>query len=181
MLARATESGWGNPMWDATDVQAGGVMPGEAQLLYGLVRALQPELILEVGTSHGYSTLHLAQAAKDNAHGKVHTVEINAARQADAIANIEAARLSKWVEFHHEIHADRYDLAFYDAAHELEDVEQYFSQTGEPPRTVIIHDAAWKGHAVEFAARHGYSMAMFKTSFAGLAILVRPFDFLIPG
>lgn len=50
------------------------------ELLGGLVRALQPEIVVETGTAFGYGALHIAQALKANGHGKLYTFEIDLER-----------------------------------------------------------------------------------------------------
>ena len=54
-----------------------------AKLLGMLVRTQHSQHILEIGTSTGYSTLWLAEAAK-SVSAKVQTLEINAFRSAQA-------------------------------------------------------------------------------------------------
>lgn len=68
-------------------------------LLDLLVRALKPKRILELGTSNGYSTLWLAQAARD-CGGRVITIEALAKKQAYARAALEKAGIAGAVEFH---------------------------------------------------------------------------------
>src|SRR5580693_1402701 len=50
------------------------------RLLYTLVRAARPALVVEFGTSFGISTLHLAAAVRDNGTGRVITTELSAAK-----------------------------------------------------------------------------------------------------
>src|SRR6266550_3308645 len=47
------------------------------RFLATIVTALDPELVLEVGTAIGYSTLHMAEALR---HGRIVTLEIDALR-----------------------------------------------------------------------------------------------------
>ena len=47
----------------------------EGQLLYALVRILQPELVVEIGTHLGCSTTHMAAAVMKNGVGKVITCD----------------------------------------------------------------------------------------------------------
>lgn len=54
-----------------------------AQLISQLIRMQQAQSILEIGTSTGYSTLWLAEAAQATG-GQVITVEIDAKRSAEA-------------------------------------------------------------------------------------------------
>lgn len=173
LLAVSRPSAWGGPCFSPVDDSSGGVAPGEAQFLYGLVRALRPAVVLEVGTSYGWSGLHLADGLRANGQGRLHTVEVNAERQAAARANFDIHDLSEWVEFHHTIPAlERVDLAFLDALHTTEDVRAYLAAL--PPRVglVAIHDALWQGH-VERAIEGTFWKALYLpgTSEMGLALL----------
>ena len=75
-------------------------MPLEAcKLLYLLARTFGAKHMLELGTSIGYSTLWLAEAAKANS-GTVETIDYFEDRQDEAKNNIDAACLTAYVEFH---------------------------------------------------------------------------------
>lgn len=63
-----------NPYYSAND--DGGVEYETGEFLYGLVRLLKPENILETGTYTGISALYMAQAMKDNGKGSMITLEI---------------------------------------------------------------------------------------------------------
>jgi hypothetical protein len=60
------------------DREGQGVHPEEAAMLYLLVRALQPQSVLETGTYKGYSTSEIARAIKLNGSGHLVTVDIAA-------------------------------------------------------------------------------------------------------
>jgi predicted O-methyltransferase YrrM len=66
--------------------------PESAELLGVLVRALGPRALLELGTSNGYSTLWLADAA-EAVGGRLVSVEIDAARTEQAREQLERAGL----------------------------------------------------------------------------------------
>jgi predicted O-methyltransferase YrrM len=68
--------------------------------LNGLIKALQPRRLLELGTSNGYSTVWLAEAARA-VGGKVVTIEALEKKQAYARAAIAKAGLAGVVEFRH--------------------------------------------------------------------------------
>jgi predicted O-methyltransferase YrrM len=61
------------------------------KLLYGLVRAMRPETVVEFGASYGISTLYLAAAAADNGTGHVFTTELSKKKAAAARANLDEA------------------------------------------------------------------------------------------
>lgn len=67
--------------------------PAVAQLLYLLILQKCAKTIVEFGTSHGYSTIHLAAAA-DRTDGHVYTVDAMPEKTAFAAANLESAGLS---------------------------------------------------------------------------------------
>ena len=45
-------------------------------LFYGLVKVMQPELIVELGTSSGYSAHHMARALKENQKGRINCYDL---------------------------------------------------------------------------------------------------------
>ena len=66
--------------------------PSVAQLLYLLILQQGARTIVEFGTSHGYSTIHLAAAAEQT-DGQVHSVDLMPEKTAFATGNLEAAGL----------------------------------------------------------------------------------------
>jgi len=68
------------------------------QFLNTLVKSAKSKTILEIGTSYGYSTVWLAEAASHTG-GKVITLEIDEQKVAFAKKKIEEAGLEDYVEF----------------------------------------------------------------------------------
>jgi len=68
------------------------IAPAVAQLLYFLVVSRGARVIVEFGTSHGYSTIHLAAAA-ERTDGHVHSVDVMPEKAAQARVNLERAGL----------------------------------------------------------------------------------------
>ncbi len=91
--------------------------PESAALLSLLVRAIQPRRMLELGTSNGYSTLWLADAARDAGSAFV-SVEIDTERTAQALTNLGRAELEREVELQTE-DAGRFLARSEDAAWDL--------------------------------------------------------------
>ena len=77
-------------MRDAFSLKA--LAPAVAQLLYLLILQKSAKAIVEFGTSHGYSTIHLAAAA-DRTDGHVYSVDSMPEKTAFARENLEAAGL----------------------------------------------------------------------------------------
>jgi predicted O-methyltransferase YrrM len=98
--------------------------PEDAKFLYLLARIGGFTRCLELGTSIGFSTLHLAQAASEQ-KGHITTIDASQERQAEAQQNISAAGLAPFVTFKlgdaltvlEELcqQGQRYDLIFLDA------------------------------------------------------------------
>jgi predicted O-methyltransferase YrrM len=74
------------------------VGPDTAQLLQILIRSTGAKSILEIGTSYGYSTLWLADAARA-VNGRVTTLEVADYKSAYASEALGRAGLSQYVDF----------------------------------------------------------------------------------
>jgi predicted O-methyltransferase YrrM len=92
------------------------------EFLSVLARATAARSILEIGTSNGYSTLWLAEAARDMG-GRVTTVELSDSKVALASANFARAGLASVIELVHgdatsvltRSAADAFDFVFLDS------------------------------------------------------------------
>jgi predicted O-methyltransferase YrrM len=102
------------------------VEPETAELLGVLVRAMRATRVLEIGTSNGYSTIWLADAA-EAVDGTVLSLEIEAERTAQADDNLRHAGVADRVELRTQDAAealrsfadDAFDLIFLDAERPL--------------------------------------------------------------
>lgn len=74
------------------------IEPESAHLLGMLIRAQQAQKILEIGTSAGYSTLWLAEAAQSTA-GRVTTIELDLERSLQARAYARQLQLDAYINF----------------------------------------------------------------------------------
>ena len=98
------------------------VEPETAELLGVLVRAMRATRVLEIGTSNGYSTIWLGDAA-EAVDGTVLSLEIEAERTAAALDNLTQAGVSEFVELRTQDTAEAlrsfadgaFDLIFLDA------------------------------------------------------------------
>lgn len=72
--------------------------PEIGRLLYAMVRAIRPATVVEFGTGHGFSTLHIAAALRDNGHGRLITTEMHPDKVMAARDNLVTARLAEWAE-----------------------------------------------------------------------------------
>lgn len=69
-----------------------------AKLLQLLIRGERAQRIVEIGTSYGYSTLYLAQAARDTG-GRVTTIELAENKSRYAQAQLTRAGVADYVDF----------------------------------------------------------------------------------
>jgi predicted O-methyltransferase YrrM len=74
------------------------VGPATGMLINLLVKEAESKVILEIGTSYGYSTVWLAEAARETG-GRVITLELQAEKQRYALERLTQARLADFVEF----------------------------------------------------------------------------------
>lgn len=127
-----------------------GIHPEEAAILYGITRAIKPNLVLETGTFEGYSTAEIARALTNNGFGRVETVD-----QAKNTGSRVPESLLSVVTFHREIpstklvelwehKSEKIDLFFHDSAHNyintLEELAT-FSPFFNHGCVVVCHDA----------------------------------------
>jgi predicted O-methyltransferase YrrM len=102
------------------------VEPETAELLGVLVRAMRATRVLEIGTSNGFSTIWLGDAA-EAVDGTVLSLEIEADRTAQAADNLTRAGVAERVELRTQDAAealrsfaeDAFDLVFLDAERPL--------------------------------------------------------------
>ena len=71
--------------------------PDAAALLSVVVQAMGAVRVLEIGTSNGYSAVWLADAVRPGG-GTVTSVDVDAQAQRAAVANLDEAGLSAWVD-----------------------------------------------------------------------------------
>lgn len=80
-----SDSRYSYPHIGGADDEAGSLETEVGEFLYGLVRMMKPEAILETGTYHGVSASYMADALKKNGSGKIITLEYE--HQNQQIAN----------------------------------------------------------------------------------------------
>jgi predicted O-methyltransferase YrrM len=101
VLERERELGrrvWGSERAEAYGSAPLSITPEVGELLCVLVLARRPRTIVEFGASLGFSTIHLAAAARDAGAGRVITTEIEPSKAAAAVQNLVACGLDDVVE-----------------------------------------------------------------------------------
>ena len=124
------------------------------KLLYGLVRWLQPESCVEIGSAHGYTAAWVARALQENGGGQLTCIEDfsleDSASQlfynlgALGIDNVavvrgDSANADNWPA--------KVDFAFIDGLHSLEACRADFAKADERgARCIVLHDTTdWWG------------------------------------
>lgn len=72
--------------------------PEIGRTLYSLVRVIRPKVVLEFGTAHGFSSLHIAAGLRDNGEGHLYGSEMHPAKVQAARTNLIEAGLADWVD-----------------------------------------------------------------------------------
>lgn len=138
-------------------------MGNAAFALYGLVRAIRPHVCVEIGSARGRSTCFIAQALKENGHGKLYAIDPHGktdwndidSEQSLAIlrANLSKLGLTEYVEIIQKRSFDaaadlnlQIDFLFIDGDYSYDGVTQdrlLFSRFVRPFGLVLFHDTLW--------------------------------------
>jgi predicted O-methyltransferase YrrM len=129
------------------------------RFLYFLVRELKPQVVLELGTAHGLSALHLIAALEANRSGHLHTVELDSTRrtlaleaferffpQTKRLTSLEASFADALPGLAAEL--ARLDLVFEDGPHTHDVTLEAFRQTIdylEPGGVYVVDDIEFSG------------------------------------
>ena len=140
---------WHAPDSDSTECEG-------SELVGGLVRALQPDLVVETGTAYGYTTLRIAEALDLNGHGRCVSLEIDENRALHAESLLRGADLTDHVEVRRQSSLDYtpdepIGFALFDSLYELrvDEFLRYRAHGALAPGTVVaFHDwtSGIRGH-----------------------------------
>lgn len=145
--------------WDT-----GAIWGVEGQILYALVRATQPKLVVNLGVHHGCSVTHIAAALHDNGTGEVVALDRNGfdkkslpkgLRKYVTVVRDEAV---SWVV--DEMPARRVDMVFEDLWHDREEIATVWTAAKDKVKKgalLINHDS--EHHLVGAAVRAGIADA----------------------
>lgn len=124
----------------------GGIEAETGEFLYGLVKVLQPENILETGTYTGISAMYMAAGLEDNGRGTLETLEINEFHINRAKELWNKVGLSHRINSIHSKSLDfkptkDYDLIFLDSEPEFRFKEAFeFFHNLKPGGYMLVHD-----------------------------------------
>lgn len=158
-----------HPLWNARRVLELSFCSGlgdSAWLLYGLVRALKPQIAVEIGSAQGKSACYIGAALKDNGGGKLVAIDPhcptawNDTGAVDSFStmqsNLRRARVQDFVEIRRQFSSQAaggwelpIDFLFLDGDHTYEGVKrdwEAFSPFVTKSGIVVFHDTAWEFH-----------------------------------
>ena len=153
-------------LWRATNIHTihGRMASGHLQgrLLKMLVRMIQPQRILEIGTFSGYSAISMAEGLPEG--GRLYTFEINDEMEDFTRAWIEGSSVADKIEFiigDALIEAPRlgitFDMAFIDGdKRHYSDCYEMVLSTLRPGGFIIADNTLWDGHVVDHAYDHDH-------------------------
>lgn len=117
----------------------------ERLFLYSLVRAISPEVAVEIGTHKGLTALYIAQALYDNQKGILHTTDPSDYGQDSNFGKFPV--LKNFIKVHkvkgEDLDIDKVDFLFIDGFHEEEYVVaefNHFAQRLSEKAVVVFHD-----------------------------------------
>ncbi len=149
----------------------------EAQLLYGMVRYIRPSIAIEVGTSSGGSATAILTAMRDNAHGELHSYDLN------PNAGEKVIGYGRW-HFHagnfldDDLLIPSADFAFEDGAHDYAFAYSALKRLKHVPH-VMSHDACSDERYPDFGVWQAFNQVFpnalrlkLAGAFTGLAVSV---------
>ena len=141
-----------------------GVGPA-AHVLYGLIRALMPETVVETGSARGFSTCAMALACRQNGRGRVFAIDphapndwtqhgVQGSTEVFLRQRLAQYELQPWCEILRSTTKEiertwqrKVDFLFIDGDHSLDGVRsdfEIFKPWFNPHALVAFHDSAWE-------------------------------------
>lgn len=139
LIAFAAEDNIGGR--DTGNWRGNSIFADEGKLLYALVRALKPEMCLEIGTAQGCGATHILAALSKNKYGQLTSIDVDA-----TVGDGIPAELRKRWTFVHEdgltAALPAADVVFEDGAHDYNFTTAMLRRIQAlHPRVIVSHDA----------------------------------------
>lgn len=150
-------TGWddGNGDWPI-----GAIFGDDGKVLYAIIRAMKPGVVVEFGTGSGCSTKHILSALVKNRKGKLISYDRGATIN---IKRLTVAEIKRWTLQREEIFGaempESADLVFEDAGHDVEGTRKIaLLAKGMGAKVILSHDA--EHYVVGPTVRQGLSEAL---------------------
>ena len=147
------------------------------ELLWGLVRYLKPEIIVETGTYRGFAASCMALACRENARGHVWTIDYNEGQAQRACEHITKVGLQTWCSVVvgsalsdelTNLLPGPIDLCLIDAGDRIAELEKH-EKLMSPTGVLLMHDALKIKGAYEYSKTRGMG---FLWGLRGLSMLL---------
>jgi predicted O-methyltransferase YrrM len=152
-----------------------------AELLYGLVRSMKPEVCVEIGSARGNSACHIGLALKENGSGRLYAIDpheqtdwndknaVNTLKEfMDNISAVGVGEQVSIIRSYSDAAARDWklpiDLIFIDGDHSYEGVKRdwkLFLPHMRPFGIVVFHDTMWDLPPYEGRARRNMGVPQF--------------------
>lgn len=128
---------------------------GHPLILAGFIRAMKPEVVVEVGSYRGFAACHMAKALQENNNGRLHcidnwTLTEHVERYGDPRAhfeeNIKACGVDGWIELHQGhssdpfMWPDKVDFCYIDGWHSYDQAYHDYFMAKKRGATFIAFD-----------------------------------------
>lgn len=142
-----------------------GVEVETGEFLYGMLRVLKPDNVLETGTHHGIAGSYMAQALKDNGNGMLRTIEFQLPNYTIAGERFKRLGLKHHVEnilsdvkSYYGNFNDSYQFIFLDTEPQtrFEELKIFVEHNLDPGGYIFIHDLHRHMHQIP-NEEHGFA------------------------
>lgn len=183
--AEDRETGWdnGTGQWPI-----GSLFASEGRILYALVRAMRPQVIVEFGALYGCSAKHILKALAKNKSGKLISIDPDAKPMMDRFSAAEIKRWEIVREYGETALLPKHiDIAIEDTGHEISmtrDMCKRAMQHGA--KVILVHDADHFGvgakvrEGMKLAFGSDYKIVRTADSDCGYGYWVRPETVITP-
>jgi hypothetical protein len=141
--AEDTIGGWEESKGSKSNWPIGSIHPVEGQIVYALIRAMRPDVVVEFGVAGGCSSKHILHALVKNRKGKLYSAD---PAPAPLIKRFTEAEKKRWVLLKDKGQDAKLpaqaDIVIEDTYHTIESTAELCEVAKTlNPRLILVHDA----------------------------------------